>query len=102
MIIRPKQVFCADITCIPMRKGLIYLAAVMEWYSRYGSPLPSTPLSAWRPWKKLLNVQYHHCFPTVVLLCQPELMEGDGFDVNPQDVAVWVQCFAHSMGVQLV
>jgi putative transposase len=34
-IIRPRQVFCSDITYIPMRKGFIYLTAVMDWYSRY-------------------------------------------------------------------
>jgi putative transposase len=34
-IIRSNQVFCADITYIPMRKGFIYLTAVMDWYSRY-------------------------------------------------------------------
>jgi putative transposase len=34
-ISKPNQVFCADITYIPMRKGFIYLTAVMDWYSRY-------------------------------------------------------------------
>jgi putative transposase len=34
-IIRPNQAFCSDITYIPMRKGFIYLTAVMDWYSRY-------------------------------------------------------------------
>lgn len=34
-IVRPNQVFCADITYIPMHKGFIYLTAVMDWYSRY-------------------------------------------------------------------
>jgi putative transposase len=34
-ISKPGQVFCADITYIPMRKGFIYLTAVMDWYSRY-------------------------------------------------------------------
>jgi putative transposase len=34
-IIRPNQVFCSDITYIPMRKGFIYLTAVIDWYSRY-------------------------------------------------------------------
>jgi putative transposase len=34
-ISRPNQVFCADITYIPMRKGFIYLTAVMDWHSRY-------------------------------------------------------------------
>ena len=33
-ISRPNQVFCSDITYIPMRKGFIYLAAVMDWRSR--------------------------------------------------------------------
>jgi putative transposase len=34
-IIRPNQVFCADVTYIAMKKGFIYLTAVMDWYSRY-------------------------------------------------------------------
>jgi len=31
---RANQVWCADITYIPMRKGFVYLVAVMDWYSR--------------------------------------------------------------------
>jgi putative transposase len=31
---RPSQVWCADITYIPMAQGLVYLAAVMDWFSR--------------------------------------------------------------------
>ena len=30
----PNQVWCADITYIPMRKGFLYLVAVMDWHSR--------------------------------------------------------------------
>lgn len=30
----PNQVWCADITYIPMRRGFLYLVAVMDWYSR--------------------------------------------------------------------
>ena len=33
-ITRPNQVWCMDITYIPMRKGFLYLAAVMDWRSR--------------------------------------------------------------------
>jgi putative transposase len=33
-ISRPGQVWCADITYIPMRKGFMYLVAVMDWFSR--------------------------------------------------------------------
>ena len=28
------HVWCADITYIPMRKGFLYLVAIMDWYSR--------------------------------------------------------------------
>ena len=32
---RPNQVWSADITYVPLRKGFLYLTAVMDWYSRY-------------------------------------------------------------------
>ena len=31
---RSDQVWCADITYIPMRRGFLYLVAIMEWHSR--------------------------------------------------------------------
>jgi putative transposase len=31
---RPNQVWCADITYIPMAKGFVYLVAIMDWFSR--------------------------------------------------------------------
>src|SRR6202142_247415 len=31
---RPNQVWCADITYIPMAEGFVYLVAVMDWFSR--------------------------------------------------------------------
>ena len=31
---RPNQVWCADITYLPMARGFLYLVAVMDWYSR--------------------------------------------------------------------
>jgi len=34
-IIRPNQVWSTDITYIPMRKGFMYLCAIIDWYSRY-------------------------------------------------------------------
>ena len=30
----PNQVWCADITYIPMAKGWVYLVAIMDWFSR--------------------------------------------------------------------
>lgn len=34
-IIRPNQVWSADITYVPLRRGFLYLVAVLDWYSRY-------------------------------------------------------------------
>ena len=34
-ITRPNQVWCADITYIPMAHGFMYLVVIMDWYSRY-------------------------------------------------------------------
>ena len=31
---RANQVWCADVTYIPMRKGFVYFVAIMDWYSR--------------------------------------------------------------------
>ena len=31
---RPNQVWCADITYIPMRHGFLYLVAIMDWHTR--------------------------------------------------------------------
>ena len=33
-ITRPNQVWCADITYIPMRRGFLYLVAIMDWATR--------------------------------------------------------------------
>ncbi len=34
MITRPNQVWCADVTYIPMRRGFLYLVAIMDWATR--------------------------------------------------------------------
>ena len=34
IIDRPNQVWCTDITYIPMRRGFLYLVAIMDWASR--------------------------------------------------------------------
>ena len=31
----PNQVWCSDITYVPMPRGFMYLVAVMDWFSRY-------------------------------------------------------------------
>jgi putative transposase len=34
-VVRANQVWCADITYVPMRRGFLYLVAIMDWFSRY-------------------------------------------------------------------
>jgi len=34
VIDRPNQVWCTDITYIPMRRGFLYLVAIMDWATR--------------------------------------------------------------------
>jgi putative transposase len=34
VIDRPNQVWCTDITYLPMRRGFLYLVAVMDWATR--------------------------------------------------------------------
>lgn len=35
VIDRPNQVWCTDITYVRMKKGFMYLIAIMDWHSRY-------------------------------------------------------------------
>lgn len=41
VIDRPNQVWCSDITYIPMRKSFLYLVAIMDWSTR--------KVLSWRP-----------------------------------------------------
>jgi len=34
-VVRPNQVWCADITYVPLRRGFLYLVAILDWFSRY-------------------------------------------------------------------
>jgi putative transposase len=34
-IVRPDQAWSSDITYLPLRRGFLYLVAVMDWFSRY-------------------------------------------------------------------
>jgi putative transposase len=34
VIDRPNQVWCSDITFIPVQRGFLYLVAIMDWYTR--------------------------------------------------------------------
>lgn len=64
---RPKQVWCADITYLPMRRGFLYLVAIMEWFTR--------KVLAWRISNTLevdfcveaLNEAVHHFGPPEIM-----------------------------------
>jgi putative transposase len=34
-VVKANQVWCSDVTSIPMSQGFLYLVVVMDWYSRY-------------------------------------------------------------------
>ena len=68
-IVRPNQVWSTDITYIRLRGGFVYLAAVIDWYSRY--------VLAWE-----LSISLEADFCVVVLeralaLQQPEIFNTD-------------------------
>lgn len=48
-ITRPNQVWALDITYIPMKRGYMYLLAIMDLYSRYvvGWSLSNTMEAEW-------------------------------------------------------
>ena len=45
---RPNQVWCADITYIPMQRGFLYLVAIMDWATRKSLPRTCSGVLAWR------------------------------------------------------
>lgn len=53
-VTKPNQVWAMDITYIPMRRGFVYLAAVVDWYSR-------RVLS----WRLSITMDTHFCIEAV-------------------------------------
>lgn len=68
-IVRPNQVWSADITYIRMAKGFMYLTAILDWYSRY--------VLAWQLSNSLDN---HFCLLTLdqaLAQARPEIFNTD-------------------------
>jgi putative transposase len=66
---RVNHVWSSDITYIPMRRGFLYLAAVIDWYSRY-------VLS----WELSLTLEKHFCINALeksLALGHPEIFNTD-------------------------
>ena len=70
LIDRPNQVWAMDITYIPMARGFVYLAAVIDWYTR-------RVLS----WKVSITMDVHFCLEAVeeaiMRYGTPEIMNTD-------------------------
>ena len=47
-IMRPNQVWCSDVTYIPLARGFLYLVVVMDWASRKVMDWASRKVLAWR------------------------------------------------------
>jgi putative transposase len=66
---RPNQVWCSDITYVPMPVGFMYLVVVMDWFSRY--------VLAWEL-SNTLDVGF--CVVALeraLARCQPEIFNSD-------------------------
>ena len=77
-VIRPNQVWAMDITYIPMERGFIYLAAVLDWFTR-------RVLS----WRVLITLEAYFCIEAVEeALAKPgepeDLQHGSGQPVHVQ------------------
>ena len=44
---RPNQVWCADITYIPVRRGFLYLVAIMDWATRQSNTMDASFCVTW-------------------------------------------------------
>jgi putative transposase len=68
-ITRPDQVWASDITYIPLRHGFLYLAAVMDWYSRC--------VLAWRLSNTLEGSFCLEALDEALTAKQPEIFNSD-------------------------
>lgn len=69
VITRPDEVWCADITYIPVLRGHMYLMAIMDWFSRY--------VLAWEL-SNTLDAQF--CLDALeqaLTIARPEIMNTD-------------------------
>lgn len=81
---RPNQVWCADITYLPMRRGFLYLVAIMDWHTR--------KVLAWRISNTLeadfcvdaLNEAIHKFGP-------PDIMNTDSHMMVTSSRVVWLK-----------
>jgi putative transposase len=66
---RPNQVWCSDITYVPMPVGFLYLVVVMDWFSRYVLA-----------WELSNSLEVGFCLVALeraLARCQPEIFNSD-------------------------
>jgi putative transposase len=68
-ITRSDQVWCSDITYVPLRHGFLYLVAVMDWFSRY--------VLSWRLSNTLEGAFCLEALNDALLLSRPEIFNSD-------------------------
>jgi len=68
-IAHPDQVWCTDITYIPMRSGFLYLVAIMDWMSRY--------VLAWNLSNSLANDFCIEALTEALERSEPEIFNSD-------------------------
>jgi len=66
---RPDQVWCSDITDIPLRHGFLYLMAVMDWFSRY--------VLSWRLSNTLEGTFCREALEEALSVSRPEIFNTD-------------------------
>jgi putative transposase len=68
-VVRPDQVWCSDITYIPLRHGFLYLVAVMDWFSRY--------VLSWRLSNTLEGTFCREALEEALAAGRPEIFNSD-------------------------
>lgn len=66
---RPDQVWCSDITYVPVRRGFLYLVAVMDWFSRH--------VLAWRLSNTLESTFCVEAVEAALACSRPEIFNTD-------------------------
>jgi putative transposase len=68
-VVRANQVWCTDITYLPMWRGFMYLVAIMDWYSRY--------VLSWRISNSLETSFCVEALEAALELGRPEIFNSD-------------------------
>jgi putative transposase len=90
-VTRANQVWCTDITYIPMRKGFMYMTAIIDVYSRkiVGWGISNSMSAQWC--KSVLE-------DAIASYGKPEIVNSD--QGSQYTSAIWTQCLEHQ-GIQI-